>query len=72
MNTRHLSISAALLFSAAAHAQSQNQDKPSVPPDLVDVSYGPHQRNVFDLWKAKSDRPTPLVIFTASQALKRA
>jgi acetyl esterase len=63
VNVRHLSISAALLFSAVAHAQTQNQHKPSVPPDLVNVSYGPHERNVFDLWKAKSDRPTPLVIF---------
>jgi len=32
-------------------------------PDLKNVSYGPHARNVFDLWKAKSDKPTPLVIF---------
>jgi acetyl esterase/lipase len=27
------------------------------------VSYGPHPRNVLDLWKAKSDSPTPLVVF---------
>lgn len=32
-------------------------------PDLADVSYGPHERNVFDLWKAESDEPTPLVIY---------
>jgi len=32
-------------------------------PDLAEVKYGPHGRNVLDLWKAKSDRPTPLVVF---------
>jgi hypothetical protein len=32
-------------------------------PDLANVAYGPHERNVFDLWKAKADRPTPLVVY---------
>jgi len=32
-------------------------------PDESNVKYGPHERNVFDLWKAKSDKPTPLVVF---------
>ncbi len=32
-------------------------------PDLADVKYGLHERNVFDLWKAKSDKPTPLVLY---------
>ncbi|MBI5774414.1 MAG: alpha/beta hydrolase [Verrucomicrobia bacterium] len=32
-------------------------------PDLANEKYGPHERNVLDLWKAKSDRPTPLVVF---------
>lgn len=27
------------------------------------MKYGPHERNVLDLWKAKSDKPTPLVVF---------
>ncbi len=27
------------------------------------VAYGPHERNVLDLWQAPSDRPTPLLIF---------
>jgi len=31
--------------------------------DLKDHHYGPARRQVLDLWKAKSDRPTPLVIF---------
>lgn len=32
------------------------------PPDLADFKYGPYERNVLDLWKAKSDKPTPLVV----------
>lgn len=33
------------------------------PPTFEDVAYGPHDRNVLDLWQAKSDKPTPLVVF---------
>ena len=36
---------------------------PRTAPDRVDVSYGPHPNNKIDLWLAKSDRPTPLVVF---------
>lgn len=32
-------------------------------PTFADVSYGPHERNKLDLWVAKSDRPTPLVVY---------
>ncbi len=40
------------------------QPKPARPkPDFANVRYGPAERNVFDFWQAKSDRPTPLVIF---------
>ena len=31
-------------------------------PDYENVRYGPYERNVLDLWLAKSDRPTPLVV----------
>jgi acetyl esterase len=38
--------------------------KSSLPaPSHADVSYGPHERNVLDLWVAKSNQPTPLVVF---------
>jgi acetyl esterase/lipase len=32
-------------------------------PTFTDVHYGPHERNVLDFWKAKSDKPAPLVVF---------
>src|SRR5262249_57101278 len=62
----------------AALATKQNTQKkkkppPSAPPmkpasttvpDMTNVVYGSDMKfNVIDLWKAKSDKPTPLVIF---------
>lgn len=32
-------------------------------PDFANVSYGAHERDVLDFWKAKSDKPTPVVVF---------
>ena len=32
-------------------------------PDLAEISHGPHERNILDLWRAKSAKPTPLVIY---------
>ncbi len=32
-------------------------------PTFADVHYGPHERNVLDFWKAKSDQPTAVVVF---------
>ena len=35
----------------------------SIPkPTLSEVPYGPHERNVLDFWKAKSNKPSPLVL----------
>jgi acetyl esterase/lipase len=33
------------------------------PPTQADVRYGPAERNVFDFWQAKSDKPTPLLFY---------
>src|SRR5438552_2780908 len=35
---------------------------PPVPPTAANYRYGPHERQVFDFWQAKADRPTPLVL----------
>lgn len=32
-------------------------------PTHANVQYGSHERNVFDFWQAKSEKPTPLAIF---------
>src|SRR5437899_8020126 len=62
MNSRRLLFSLTLVavWISVATLSAQPTKR---PPDLANVSYGPHERNVLDLWKAKSDRPTPLVIF---------
>ena len=33
------------------------------PPAHADVSYGPHERNMLDVWRARSAGPTPVLIF---------
>ena len=52
-----------LLLCLPALAQQPKKAAPKAQPDLANVSYGPHARNVLDLWKAKSNAPTPLVVF---------
>ncbi len=57
-------FTAFLLFSMTALAAGpEGQYDPSVPrPTMSNVSYGPHERNVLDFWKAPSDEPAPLVV----------
>jgi acetyl esterase len=61
---RRTGLVALLFLALAAPAAAQPKAKANKPkPDLADVKYGPHERNVLDLWKAKADGPTPLVVF---------
>jgi len=47
-----------------ANLVASAQQRPQLPaPDHADVRYGPHDRNVLDIWLAKSSTPTPLVIY---------
>ena len=55
-----LSWSIVVLISVSV-CLAQNNTKPT--PTYKDVSYGPHERNVLDFWKADSNTPTPLVIY---------
>src|SRR5262245_38879731 len=54
---------AAFFLASPAWAQQPKAGRPLPAPDVSNAAYGPHERNVLDLWKAKSDKPTPLVIF---------
>ena len=56
-----VAVSALSSFGQQAKAKKKAEAKPS--PDMANVSYGPHERNVMDVWKAKSDQPTPLLVF---------
>lgn len=52
------------LLLCAAAILSPAQQRTALPdPDHADVSYGPHQRNVLDVWLAKTSAPAPLVIY---------
>lgn len=33
------------------------------PPDVVNARYGPHSRNVLDVWKAATPAPAPLLVY---------
>src|SRR4030095_6920989 len=57
---KSLTLSACFSLVLAFALAQEKQDKPK--PDLVNEKYGTNERNVLDLWKAKSDKPTPLVI----------
>jgi acetyl esterase/lipase len=50
---------AAIALFAATHATAQEQRQPT----HADVSYGPHDRNVLDFWKAEGDGPRPLLVY---------
>lgn len=54
-------LAAGLLSSACAQNSSVRAAK--AKPDLANVHYGPHARNVLDLWKAPSQTPTPFVVY---------
>src|SRR3954464_6637214 len=48
----------------AAPKNPQKNETSTTPPDMTNVVYGNDKKfNVIDLWKAKADKPTPLVIF---------
>jgi acetyl esterase/lipase len=53
-------------FAADASAKPKPDAKPKVAlpqPTLANIAYGAHERQVLDFYKAKSDKPTPLLFF---------
>jgi acetyl esterase/lipase len=61
-------VSLVALQGAAVQAQRTPGSLPK--PDVANAKYGPHERNVLDLWKAKTKRPTPLVVFIHGGAFR--
>jgi hypothetical protein len=43
-------------------ALQQQQRQQQIAPTHADVKYGPHERNVMDVWLAESDKPTPVLV----------
>jgi acetyl esterase/lipase len=63
--TRLLTIVIALTFVTLLAAQEQPKPKPKPTgpaPTMEDVKYGEHPRQVMDVYQAKSDKPTPVVL----------
>lgn len=59
----------AFIFQVIAQKQNAAQtEKPK--PDIENGKYGPYERNVFDLWKPKSKKPTPLVVYIHGGGLR--
>lgn len=52
-----------LLFVATAVATNAATNDSLILPDFRDVKYGPHDRNVLDLWQAKFTKPSPLLVY---------
>jgi len=52
-------------YGSPAFAQQQKElaPQPRIAPTAADVHYGKHERQVLDFWQAKSDKPTPLVLY---------
>jgi acetyl esterase len=78
MKPRNLLLIAALAAALTAPhgtgvalAQPSRRNQVAKPaPDLANEKYGPYERNVLDLWRAQSDRPTPLVVFIHGGAFR--
>ena len=51
-----------LLGAGAASAGQPSRYPARFQPTHTDVKYGPHARHVMDLWLAKSDKPTPVLV----------
>ncbi len=64
-----LVLTGALVVLAVAPAQPQTASQPAekqaaLPePTMANVAYGKHERQILDFYKARSDRPTPLLFF---------
>ena len=60
-----LTVEEARAFREARRKRGGRQDrfrKAVIKPSHANVAYGPHPRNVLDLWLATSEKPTPLLV----------
>src|SRR6185369_14162734 len=47
----------------AAPARAKAKDGGGPPPTFENIKYGLYDADVLDFWQAKSDQPTPVVVF---------
>jgi acetyl esterase/lipase len=64
---KRLSLAVTLFSGLSLAAAAQEPKKKPAPkqpaPTVASLAYGQHERQVLDFWKAKSDKPTPLVLY---------
>jgi acetyl esterase/lipase len=60
--TRPLACLVTLLLLPVAEAQFFPGNQSPGRPDHADVKYGPHERDVLDIWLAKTESPRPVII----------
>lgn len=60
---KRLVFSIAILILLCPGWALSQEAQPGIKPTQANVKYGPHERNILDFWQAKSDKPTPVVVF---------
>ena len=61
---KRLLMTALLVSILVADAPAQGKKQPKGPaPTAANLAYGSHERQVLDFWQAKSERPTPLLLY---------
>jgi acetyl esterase len=67
LSEKELEVVVRIATARAKMQKGQNSGKAAnqgqMPPTHANVKYGKDERNVFDIWLAKSDKPTPLAIY---------
>lgn len=61
MNSRVRLLLVAGLVAGAACFGAESKQQPQPAPTLANVTYGTHERQVLDFWRAGSPKPTPVV-----------
>ncbi len=55
-------LTALLTDEQRARVRQPRRIQQQITPTHADVKYGPYERNVMDVWLAKSDKPTPVLV----------
>jgi hypothetical protein len=67
LSEKELEVVVSIATARAKMQKGQNSGKVAnqgqMPPTHANVKYGKDERNIFDIWLAKSDQPTPLAIY---------
>ena len=67
LSEKELEVVVRIATARAKMQKGQNSGKVAnqgrMPPTHANVKYGKDERNIFDIWLAKSDKPTPLAIY---------